>query len=168
MPPWERQPNESARAYSAFCTYRNLGPKRSVLRAWRLRTGCEKAAVPGNWNYWRAEHDWKKRAETYDAEMERHHRALTEEIETKLEALRSERKLFAQSAYPPLIGQLIDQLKAAIPSMSLTDRTLIRDDGTTDFVRGTSPAHLARFLRELREIEAALHHGFPKSGLAVW
>jgi hypothetical protein len=32
-PPWEQQPKESARAYGAFCAYRDLGPCRSLRAA---------------------------------------------------------------------------------------------------------------------------------------
>ena len=33
--PWERRPDESAAAYAAFLTYRDLGPERSLVAAAR-------------------------------------------------------------------------------------------------------------------------------------
>ena len=36
---WERQKNESSKAYAAFCVYRDLGPERSLEK---VRQNLEK------------------------------------------------------------------------------------------------------------------------------
>jgi hypothetical protein len=69
--PWERQPAESGRAYEAFCTYRDLGPGRSVVEAYRQSTGKTTATqASGGWNDWVKRFRWEPRARTYDAHLE--------------------------------------------------------------------------------------------------
>lgn len=71
MNPWDRLPNESPRAFEAFCTFRDLGPSRSVPEAFRKRKGRQSRRADGTWNLWYRRHDWKARAEAYDAEIDR-------------------------------------------------------------------------------------------------
>jgi hypothetical protein len=73
--PWEQDAGtESARAYAAFCVYRDLSSSRSLLKAWqqyRLQKGYEQAtAVPGAWVKWASAHQWHRRALAYDAYIE--------------------------------------------------------------------------------------------------
>lgn len=84
--PWERQPGESSKAFRAFTIYRDMGPARSVKQAYREYTGKHdfqgdvgKARYFQKWNIGTG---WVKRAEAYDAHIER----LTREAEE--EALR--------------------------------------------------------------------------------
>ena len=67
----ERLPAESARAYRAFSCYRDLGPERSLDRAWSsFRTAQGKdagsARHPGTWGAWSHQHHWVERAAAYD------------------------------------------------------------------------------------------------------
>jgi hypothetical protein len=73
----ERLPDESARAYRAFCVYRDLGPNRSLDRAWeRYCTTSDRgknrksARRPGHWGVWSQKFTWVKRAEAYDDLLE--------------------------------------------------------------------------------------------------
>lgn len=64
--PWDRQPDESAKAYAAFCAFRDMGAlKRSVLGlARQLERGHD-------WlQEWSTRWDWRKRAEAWDAHLE--------------------------------------------------------------------------------------------------
>ncbi len=57
--PWERQRGESAKAYEAFRTFRDVGPHRSLL-------GCR--SIERRWSYrWR----WADRAAAWDVELYR-------------------------------------------------------------------------------------------------
>jgi hypothetical protein len=70
--PLERLPGESPRAFAAFLAYRDLGPGRSVVEAYRQReskAGAKQAS--GRWNAWAARFDWPDRVTAYDAHMER-------------------------------------------------------------------------------------------------
>lgn len=72
--PWEQQPEESAAAYRRFCYYRDLGPGRTLERAYGayLETKQKKAPkgtkkpVPGNWKKDAARFKWKDRAAAWD------------------------------------------------------------------------------------------------------
>jgi hypothetical protein len=43
--PWDRQRGESARAYAAFCLYRDLGPDRSLAEVTRRAAGTQTATI---------------------------------------------------------------------------------------------------------------------------
>ena len=72
--PWHQQPEETAAAYRAFCSYRDLGAGRSLLSAYnaeRQRKGKEKAKhTPGTWTRWYTVHHWRARAEGYDGHLD--------------------------------------------------------------------------------------------------
>lgn len=64
--PWEPQEGESARAYEAFCVYRDLGPKRSIREVCGILDKSRQHL--GSWS---SEFDWVKRAAAWDAEQDR-------------------------------------------------------------------------------------------------
>jgi hypothetical protein len=59
---WERQEPESARAYEAFCHYRDLGPSRSLAKV-----GQELGKSVGLMERWSSEHDWVARVRALEA-----------------------------------------------------------------------------------------------------
>jgi hypothetical protein len=61
--PWDRRPDETARAYEAFRTYRDLGPAR--------RPADVAGYADGTKRRWRAIHAWDQRAAAWDAETYR-------------------------------------------------------------------------------------------------
>ena len=64
--PWERQEGESAKAFEAFCIYRDLGINRSIAKVVQ-ELGKSKALL----ERWSANHDWVERAAQWDAEQDR-------------------------------------------------------------------------------------------------
>src|SRR3954447_21109483 len=66
---FEKQPDESAKAYAAFACYRDLGPERSTRKV-AQRLGRSVALI----QRWSRRHAWVARAGAYDnlLEMERH------------------------------------------------------------------------------------------------
>ena len=62
--PYERKPNESAKAFEAFTTYANLGPKRS-LAAVGQTLGKSQALI----ERWSRRHDWVTRVRAHDAHL---------------------------------------------------------------------------------------------------
>jgi hypothetical protein len=60
--PWDRQPDESSRAYQAFLTYRDMGPGRSV-RAVARELG-KSGTLIGKWS---SDHDWVSRISSWES-----------------------------------------------------------------------------------------------------
>jgi len=67
---WERQPGETAKAYAAFCVYRDLGPGRSLEKAAQAMGYKSRK----NFSIWHSKYEWVKRAEAYDEYLERRKR----------------------------------------------------------------------------------------------
>lgn len=60
--PWDCQPGETAKAYQAFVTYRDLGPDRTVQR-----TANELAKNYTTVNAWSHKWAWRERAAAWDS-----------------------------------------------------------------------------------------------------
>src|SRR6516225_5535833 len=77
--PWDPWPGESAKAYAAFCLYRDLGPRRSLDAASRSYHGSERQGSPGKRpprasgtiRRWAQRWSWLDRARAWDQERER-------------------------------------------------------------------------------------------------
>ena len=64
--PWERQPEETAKAFEAFCVYRDLGPDRSIAK-----TGKKMGKSRVTLENWSSKNEWVKRCAAWDAEQDR-------------------------------------------------------------------------------------------------
>ena len=85
--PWERQPNETSRAYEAFRIYRELGPSRSFAEVSRQMHGAreeheddetpkKKRGRPRTKTHsliarWAQQYDWRRRSTLWDQEIDR-------------------------------------------------------------------------------------------------
>jgi hypothetical protein len=86
--PFEQQSGETAKAYAAFCTYRDMGPERSVRDvAQRLH---KSVTVIGRWS---SHYNWPERARSYDAAIDARARAATEQ-----DAIERRRRMLAEHA----------------------------------------------------------------------
>lgn len=63
---WERQPDETGKAYEAFAIYRDMGVSRSAAKVGK-RLGKSKMLM----DRWSSRHKWVERAAAWDAENER-------------------------------------------------------------------------------------------------
>src|SRR5690606_22056440 len=74
--PWERRPNETAKAHQAFSVYRGLDPQaRSLDAAYRRYRGDKRATkgpqrAPGYFARWSIRHNWVNRAAAWDDHLE--------------------------------------------------------------------------------------------------
>lgn len=92
LEPWDRRPGESAKAYEAFCLYRDMKPReRSLLKTYRQHVGKPHARLPASsYTRWSTDNEWVERAAAWDAHQDRERR------EAKLEAIREMEKLHAE------------------------------------------------------------------------
>lgn len=67
---WDRQPDEGADAFLAFCHYRDFasGTDRSLRKAW-FSLHPEAKGMNGTWFNWSRQNRWLERVEAFDAEM---------------------------------------------------------------------------------------------------
>ena len=63
---WERQQGETARAYEAFCIYRDMGANRSLRKV--VQQLDKNLTTIGDWS---TKYDWVKRVAAWDAEQDR-------------------------------------------------------------------------------------------------
>jgi hypothetical protein len=67
---WQRRRRESARAYAAFCKYRDLGAEiRSIDRAYRVGRDQTTERAPRRWFHWSQAFDWAKRVKAWDEHL---------------------------------------------------------------------------------------------------
>ena len=64
--PWERQPEETAKAFQAFCVYRDMGPERSLNKL--VQTLHKNSTTLGEWS---GKYEWVSRCAAWDAEQDR-------------------------------------------------------------------------------------------------
>ncbi len=72
--PWDRRRDEPKEAYARFLIYRNLGPARSLDRAYEVylaMSGQETKGLerPGSWARDSVAHQWANRATDWDGEV---------------------------------------------------------------------------------------------------
>lgn len=91
--PWDRYARETDAAYTAFVIFRDLGPTRSIVEAYRRRkTGQVECRVHakqagGGWNRWAGEFRWMERALAWDSHLQEQR-----DLEYKRDMIREERR----------------------------------------------------------------------------
>lgn len=103
-PPWERQPGETGKAFSAFRAYLTLGAARSVESAYRRVTGCKKR-VSGTWWGWSSRNRWVERAAAFDAEEWRQRL-----VERRVTIAQAERRILRSILASPSGPGVLDRL----------------------------------------------------------
>ncbi|MGL5060898.1 MAG: hypothetical protein ACRC62_13060 [Microcoleus sp.] len=95
---WEyNEELDTPKSYSAFCLYRDLGPTRSMLQAYKLYKAHQKrprSVVDGTFKRWSVDGKWDDRSLAWDLAQEKERRSkVSEEVrsayEKRLEAIRS-------------------------------------------------------------------------------
>ena len=132
----ERLTNESARAYRAFCVYRDLGPDRSLDRAWERFCATSdpgqdrgSARRPGHWAAWSQKYEWVKRAETYDDILEQERLTARAERRRELRDRRSKFELEGQQK----TEDLVRTMDSALEKMATFTETIqVKHDKVND------------------------------------
>lgn len=113
---WERQENESTRAFEAFCAYRDLGPNRSIAKTVR-KLGKNITTL----TEWSSKFEWVKRATAWDDEQDRIAR------QQQLDEIVKMRKRHAQIAAKALekVAEALESINSK--EMSNADMTRFMD-----------------------------------------
>lgn len=135
LDPWERQPGESAKAYEAFCVYRDQGAGRSLNKT--AKQLGKSATLISVWSY---KNRWVERCEAWDRwlaeerrraqveairKMEERHIRLAQGMQT-LAARKLEREL--ERTDPNRVG--IEAAREALDSITLQEVRLLITEGT--------------------------------------
>ena len=113
---WDRRPDESAKAYSSFREYRDMGPLRSL--------GKMATTSRRNAEHWSARHAWVARASAWDDEQH-----MIEDRE-RLEALRSMHSNHRAAARAVQAYALTALQRLSIDEASSADVARLLDLGT--------------------------------------
>jgi hypothetical protein len=145
-------PKEGTKAYAAFCSYRDLGPGRSVEKA-ADSVGKKQTGRPRGWHRWSSLFQWVKRAEAFDdyaeAERQRH-------FDERLKQLARDQADFAVDEFKRLVRrvQRADALLDKAEALPLTDVETIEEEGgkrKRKKFRGLDMARYAALMKEIRE-----------------
>jgi hypothetical protein len=129
--PWARQPGEPNRLFHLYTHYRDLGPTRSIDRAFVAhRTACQGRPEGGkrasrHWQRTAVRWGWRERAEAWDAEVDRQTRAATAKEHSDIRLRHARVAQGAMTALsvpvrtvidalqqdPALLTRLVDQVK---------------------------------------------------------
>jgi hypothetical protein len=83
-PPWEQLPGESARAFGAFCAYRDLGPRRSLRAAAAAFYEQPSAARERQLDKWSRAFRWVERAAAWDRHLDAQARQAQQEARREM------------------------------------------------------------------------------------
>ena len=122
---WDKQPGESPQAYQAFLKYRDLGPLRSLIGAYRLSDEKADAKSPSSrWKLWASKHTWATRADAYDAHISDIERTAREKEVAERAAVMERRRAKAQDSAWELYEKLLakTQQMLMLPVINVTQK----------------------------------------------
>ena len=144
--PWERQPNESSRAFEAFAVYRDMGAERSYAKT-SQKLGKNKTTI----DQWGRNNQWVSRIAAWDDEQDR----LTRE--TLIKGITAMRKNHADVAY-----EMLQKARAALQSLPLEEMTM------TDIARAVDVASKLERLSRGEPTERTESRNDASGGVAIY
>lgn len=128
---WDRQPDETPRAYQAFVLYRDLPPEtRSLNTAWRSAKPDAGDRAAGTWTTWSTEHRWVERAAAYDEHVD------SERLRARLVRIRQleARRVDFELANQARLERRVARIEAVLDKADAAPITDIVQDKTVDGV----------------------------------
>lgn len=151
---------ESTAAFRAFQIYRDLGPERSLRKAWqayREARGEPATRLPGPRARWSVKYEWVKRAAEFDALLDAEKRAARVEQLRKLEERRAEFEFQNQERLEKRVAQM-DLVLAKADVAPITDVTQSKQEivkgkatETKTKVKGINFSGYASFVKQQNE-----------------
>jgi len=161
LPP-PRCNEESASAYRAFVCYLDVGPGRTLDRAWSVY--CEgriprkdPTRCPGQWTRWSSQHNWVDRAVEHDLAVADRRRMLRAERREKLDERRDEFEIETQPDVEAQyeMGRRLLERYDKVPATDMTqEKTEVADGKTTHTkskVRGIRGGEVAQLMKQTLE-----------------
>jgi hypothetical protein len=174
--PWEQQVGESARAFGAFCAYRDLGPRRSLRAAAQAFYGRAAAALERQLDKWSRAFCWVERAKAWDCHLDAQARQAQEEARREMverhvkearglqaKAVERLRSLRPEELGPAeLLRYFVEAAK--LERLALGEPDTVQRQELTG--RGGAPLHftLEAVVTAARELEEAQHDSLQRSG----
>ena len=164
--PWDRQPGETPKAFSAFCLYRDLPPSdRSIVVACAARRKAGGRATERNWEVWASRYDWRNRAASADSDLaSRRRERMAGELERAQDAAvvqvraalaKVAERIAGLDAEELAAGQIPAALKTLIElefkALGQEDRVALRHEGKIEVEATADAAWLLDYLRGLPE-----------------
>lgn len=141
MRAWTPEPGESPKAYQAFAIYRDLGPSRSIDRAYEVYSGQQgsKKRASGRFTKWSTDHDWVERAREFDMRDEEIRREAVElhalnraaDRAKRMEALREE-NLSNEERAARVEKKFIERAEKLIDELPLIRQVTVREASPED------------------------------------
>lgn len=100
---WDRQENESSKAYAAFCIYRDMGSERSIEKIKRDENIRGTSGVLRNLYAWSSQYSWVSRVTAYDDYLQEKKRIVKEK---KIIAMAERHATIAMSVQSQLAKKL--------------------------------------------------------------
>ena len=164
--PWDRQPGETPKAFSAFALYRDLSPTvRSIVVACAARRKAGGRATERNWEVWASRYDWRNRAASADSDLaSRRREHMAEELDRAQDAAvvlvraalaKVAERIAGLDAEDLAAGQIPAALKTLVElefkALGKDDRLALAHEGKVEVDTSADAAWLLDYLRGLPE-----------------
>lgn len=146
---FERQSGESSRAYEAFKCYRDLGPNRSIDRAYECYSGRQLGGkrAPGRFQAWSRDFDWFDRAREADQRDDEIRREAVELRQLSLHAdqvrriedLR-EQNLTNEETAAKLEAEYLEMIGELLETLPLVAETVVQEENGIPVTYKMEPA----------------------------
>lgn len=174
--PWEQQPQETHRAYTAFCVFRDLGPRRTLAAAAAAYYQRTADSLERQVDKWSSAFRWVERAAAWDRHLDAEGRAAQEAARKEMAErhVREARGLQAKAlerlrALRPEELSPADVLRYLVESVKLERLALGEPDTVQRQELTGKGGSLLRFsledaVRAARELEESEHGAVQRSG----
>ena len=164
--PWDRQPGETAKAFSAFALYRDLSPSdRSVQAAVEAGRRVGAKGTHRGWQRWAARYGWRDRAGANDSDLAARRR---EHMAKELERAQDDAVVLVRAALAKVAERIegldaeelaAGQIPAALKTLfelefkalGKDDRLALAHEGKVEVDTTADAAFLLDYLRGLPE-----------------
>ena len=148
----ERDPRESAVAFAAYVGYRDLGPQRSIDKAWRAAKNISDASkrAPRHWFAWSTQYRWERRALAWD---EHRDRVALQAEQTRWQEL-AERRKEQEFQFQDIVERRVKRLIAMLEKFENVPPTTVtriekKDGSIITTVNGLNASAYAQLNKEL-------------------